>query len=87
MAIKRAKASFVAYIGGVPRMVHAGDLLDESDPVMKGREALFGSIEDHVSGRRAAPVEQATADPGEARTVRPNAGRRGGRKPGSPVSD
>jgi hypothetical protein len=68
MAIKRAKSSFVAYIGGAPRLVNAGDLIDESDPVVAGREDLFGSIEDHVasSGRT---VEQATSEPGERRSV------------------
>ncbi|MEU2181235.1 hypothetical protein [Streptomyces thermolilacinus] len=69
MAIKRATASFVAYIGGVPRMVHVGDLIDETDPVVSGREHLFGDIADHVT--RARPtVEQATAEPGERRSVR-----------------
>ncbi|MFD3333518.1 hypothetical protein ACFWV1_12860 [Streptomyces sp. NPDC058700] len=68
MAIKRAKSSFVAYIDGAPRLVNAGDLIDDSDPVVTGREALFGSIEDHVAGK-ARPVEQATAEPGEKRSV------------------
>ncbi|MFD3532042.1 hypothetical protein [Streptomyces sp. NPDC058664] len=68
MAIKRAKSSFVAYIDGAPRLVNAGDLIDDSDPVVTGREALFGSIEDHVAGMGRS-VEQATAGPGERRSV------------------
>jgi hypothetical protein len=68
MAIKRAKASFVAYIGGAPRLVNAGDLIDESDPVVAGREDLFGSIEDHMA-RPGRTVEQATSEPGERRSV------------------
>ncbi|MHC3392089.1 hypothetical protein ACLQ2E_21880 [Streptomyces lavendulocolor] len=79
MAIKRAKSSFVAYIGGVPRIVHEGDLIDETDPVVKGRESLFGDIADHVAGTRP-PVEQATARPGERRSVRPGPGRGGRRR-------
>jgi hypothetical protein len=78
MAIKRATASFVAYIAGVPRVVHAGDLIEETDPIVRGREHLFGEIADHVT-RSRPPVEQATAEPGERRSVRPSAGR-GGRK-------
>ncbi|MDQ0842404.1 hypothetical protein [Streptomyces sp. V1I6] len=68
MAIKRAKASFVAYIGGAPRLVNAGDLIDDSDPVVAGREDLFGSIEDHMA-RPGRTVEQATSEPGERRSV------------------
>lgn len=84
MGIMRAKASFVTYSGGAPRMVHVGDLLEDTDPVMKGREHLFEGVEDHVrrpSGR-SGEVEAATAEPGEKRSVRPSSAVRG-RKPSS----
>lgn len=38
MAQVRAKSSFMV---SPRRFVHAGDLLDEKDPVVKGREGLF----------------------------------------------
>lgn len=44
-----------------PRAVKPGDLVDATDPVVKGREHLFESPEGHV--------EQATAAPGELRNV------------------
>ncbi|MFC8277191.1 hypothetical protein ACFUJR_32605 [Streptomyces sp. NPDC057271] len=70
MAIKRCKASFAVSVNGVPRMVTVGQLLDASDPVIKGREALFEDAETYVSGR-APKVEQATSEPGERRSVLP----------------
>lgn len=74
MAIKRCKASFAVSVNGVPRMVTAGQLVDASDPVIKGREALFEDVETHVAdkaARQAPKVEQATAEPGEKRSVAP----------------
>lgn len=70
MAIKRCRASFAVSVGGVPRMVTVGQLVEASDPVIKGREHLFEDVETHVSDR-ALKVEQATADPGERRSVLP----------------
>lgn len=70
MPIKRCKASFTMFVGGSPRIVNAGDLVDKNDPVIKGREALFEDVETYVSDRTPAPVEQATAAPGERRDVR-----------------
>lgn len=70
MPIKRCKASFAVSVNGVPRMVTAGQLVDASDPVIKGREALFEDAETYVSDR-APRVEQATAEPGERRSVLP----------------
>lgn len=68
MAIKRCKASFAVIVNGAPRVVTAGQLVDDSDPVVKGREASFEDVETYVSERKAR-VEQATADPGERRSV------------------
>lgn len=68
MAIKRCKASFAVVVNGAPRVVTAGQLIDDSDPVVKGREASFEDVETYVSERKSR-VEQATADPGEKRSV------------------
>lgn len=65
MAIMRVREPFVAVVGGVPRAYTAGQLIEDTDPVFKGRERLF---EDVASGVRG--VEQATAAPGEKRNVR-----------------
>lgn len=47
------------------RHVNEGDLVDSSDPIVSGREHLFVSADRATS----APVEQATAAPGERRNV------------------
>jgi hypothetical protein len=44
------------------RMVHSGEVFAANDPIVKGREALFGPVDESV--------EQATAAPGEKRTTR-----------------
>lgn len=62
MTALRARTTFVAGVNGRKVRVQQGDIRDSSDPVVKGRERLF---EDP-----AALVEQATAAPGERRTVR-----------------
>lgn len=59
----RAVTSFiVADKKGIGRLVSEGDLLPVDDPVMKGRAHLFVDLEEGV--------EQATASPGEKRSVR-----------------
>lgn len=68
MSIKRCKASFAVIVNGAPRVVTAGQLVSDDDPVVKGREANFEDVETYVSERKAR-VEQATADPGEKRSV------------------
>ncbi|SDN17891.1 hypothetical protein [Streptomyces wuyuanensis] len=80
MAIKRCRAAFAVSVNGVPRMVTVGQLVDASDPVIKGREALFEDVDTYVS-ERAPKVEQATADPGEKRSV----GRPAAKKTATPV--
>ncbi|WP_236241158.1 hypothetical protein [Streptomyces sp. CC228A] len=72
MAIKRCKASFAVMVNGAPRVIPAGQLVDESDPVVKGREANFEDVETYVTdkaARRAPLVERATAEPGERRSL------------------
>jgi hypothetical protein len=88
--IKRAIQPFTAYIDGMPRVVRAGDLVEDTDPVMTGRTHLFETVEEHVSQRQPR-VESATAAPGEQRdltppvadskpSTAPRRGRRGGSK-------
>lgn len=48
-------------------------------PITEGREQLFDPITVHFD--RDVPVEQATAAPGEKRTVQPNAGQPAESKP------
>lgn len=72
MAIKRCTSAFAASVDGVPRMYTVGQLVDASDPVIKGREGLFEDVETHMAdkaARQAPRVEQATAEPGEKRSV------------------
>lgn len=67
MATLRCKAPFAVFIGGVPRVVGAGELVDTSDPVVEGRDDMFELVDTFMSRHR--PVEQATAAPGEARSL------------------
>lgn len=62
MAELRARESFFAFVKGISRQIRAGELVKNNDPVVKGREALFTDASE-------SPVEQATAAPGEKRTV------------------
>ncbi|MFJ9982564.1 hypothetical protein ACIQUD_00615 [Streptomyces globisporus] len=66
----RCIRSFAAYVEGKPRVVKAGTLVAEDDPVVKGREASFQSIDAHLQ-KRGRGVEAATADPGTVRTLTP----------------
>src|SRR5687768_17513469 len=63
VAIKRCKSSFAASVRGVPRVMKTGALVNDDDPILKGREHLFEDAELHVQ-ERASRVEQATAEPG-----------------------
>ncbi|RSS59789.1 hypothetical protein [Streptomyces sp. WAC01280] len=85
MAIKRCKAAFAANINGSPHMFTVGQLVADDHPVIKGREALFEDAETYVSDRTASRVEQATAAPGEKRSVgRGTARKAEAKKPDSP---
>ena len=59
----RAKETFFTTSNLV---VVAGDLVDDNDPIVKGREALFEPAEAAV---KPSSVEQATAAPGERRSA------------------
>ena len=65
MAVVRANQPF-AYTdrAGVPRVVRAGDLFSADDPCVKSRPGLFDDVESV-----AARVEEATAAPGEKRSL------------------
>lgn len=72
MSLIRCREPFSADVDGVPRTVAAGALVDESDPIVKGREALFETVDDYAARtNRVRPVEAATAEPGEKRSVEP----------------
>jgi len=56
----------------VPRTIAAGDLVDEKDPAVKKAPQYFEPVEAtsaRATARRAGGVEQATAAPGEKRSV------------------
>ena len=70
MATLRCKEPFSADLNGVPRTIPAGALLDSDDPIVKGRERLFEPVDAYMVRRsQSAQVEQATAEPGERRSV------------------
>jgi hypothetical protein len=63
---------------GVPRVLRPGDLVDDDDPAVKGREHYFEKVESTVqraTDRREGKdtgdgvIEQATKAPGEKRNV------------------
>ncbi|MFD5041964.1 hypothetical protein ACFWNI_33480 [Streptomyces sp. NPDC058377] len=66
----RCTRSFAAYQDGKPRVVKAGSLVADDDPVVKGREGSFQTVDAHLQRRRGS-VEAATADPGTVRTLTP----------------
>lgn len=68
----RVKEPFGTF-GPEGRLFSAGDLVDDKDPVVKNRAHLFEPAEEAVArkGRTSAPVEKATAEPGEKRSVGP----------------
>lgn len=69
MSIKRCKESFSVWVDGAPRVVTAGQLIDENDPLYSTHAHLFEAVETYVSDRRPAGVEDASAAPGALRTV------------------
>ncbi|MFD4258234.1 hypothetical protein ACFWR9_11535 [Streptomyces sp. NPDC058534] len=78
MAIKRCKSSFATSVRGVPRVMKVGALVNDDDPVLKGREHLFEDVEAAV---REAPVEDASAAPGRRRSLTRAAVKRAAGKP------
>ncbi|MFI0481737.1 hypothetical protein [Actinomadura sp. 9N215] len=72
MSVKRCKSAFTVWTAeGVPRVVAGGDLVDDDDPIYRGREHFFEDASEYVAARveKAADVEDATAAPGERREV------------------
>ena len=51
------------------RVVREGETFSADHPLVKGRESYFRSITDRVDYGTARPVEAATANPGEKRTL------------------
>lgn len=66
MATLRVKEPFAIDVDGAPRVFTAGQLVDSTHPAVKGREHLFESLDVYMD--RAKP-EQATAAPGEKRSL------------------
>lgn len=73
----RCRAAFYKNLDGKRVLVKSGDIVYADDPVVKGSEKHFVPVEQFAkifgkrpAARRAAPVEQATADPGEVRTTK-----------------
>lgn len=60
--VYRALDSFAVFEGGTPRVVRVDDLLREDDPIVATHRALLVPVNEYV--------EQATAAPGETRSVR-----------------
>lgn len=75
--VVQARQAFSVQHNGAPVFVAEGELWDGDDPIVKGREHLFGELSVRSTagiGRRAAghgKTETADAAPGEARNVRP----------------
>ncbi len=65
MALLTVTEAFADFRSGHPEVYNPGRLVDEKDPVVKGREAHFEPAEAAASRVR---VESATAAPGERRT-------------------
>lgn len=75
--IVEARESFAVYLAGQPVTVVAGDRFYANDPVVQGREALFGPLHVRTSApprspgsRTAEAVETADAAPGIRRATR-----------------
>ena len=71
----RCTAAYYKALDGKRVLVKAGDVVHDDDPVVKGSEDHFVPVADSVkvfgkrpAARKVAPVEQATAGPGEVRT-------------------
>lgn len=61
--------AFSDHKAGVERVVRAGDLVDAKDPLVKGREGWFETVEANVERVTNRNYEQATAAPGEKRAA------------------
>lgn len=82
MVIKRCTSSFATSVRGVPRVMKVGTLVNDDDPVLKGRAHLFEDVESAV---REAPVEDTSAAPGRRRSLTRAAGKPAKKAPAKPV--
>lgn len=77
MAIKRCKEPFALTVDGVIRVISAGAIVSTDDPAYtKSTAAHFEDVDVYVADQttkrqQASGVEQATAAPGEKRSVKP----------------
>lgn len=77
MAIKRCKEPFALTVDGVIRVISAGAIVSTEDPAYtKSTAAHFEDVDVYVADQttkrqQASGVEQATAVPGEKRSVKP----------------
>ena len=70
---KRVKESHSFDEGGVPVTMKVGQLVDDADPRIKGREAYYENADVAAARSSVAAVETASAAPGERRSVGKNA--------------
>lgn len=69
MGTLRVKEPFAVDLGGIQRVLRPGDLIDEADPIVTApRRRFFEPVEVAVFRERDR-VEQASAAPGEKRSV------------------
>jgi hypothetical protein len=72
--MQRCNESFTIWRNGAPVAFVAGQLIDDKHPILKTHRHLFSEPTATASGPFVLrPAEQATADPGEARTLTPPA--------------
>lgn len=75
MAMFRCKQPFAFDVDGVSRIVRTDDVVSSDEPAFQARPDvlanldLFEPAEDYLGRRAGAGVEQATAAPGERRTL------------------
>lgn len=65
---KRCTAPFAVMVNGVPRVITGGQIVADDDPAVKGHETSFEDV-GVAAARSSRAVEQATAAPGEKRSV------------------
>ena len=70
--MQRCDMSFTIWRDGAPVAFVQGQLVDDKDPILKTHRHLFSEPSPAPAGPFVLrPVEQATAGPGEARTLTP----------------
>jgi len=66
--IYQVTTTFVITLDGLDAEYHAGEIVDADDPAYKRVPEHFGPVEfKHRKAEKPAPVEKATAAPGEKR--------------------